>query len=110
MRNWKFHKKFFAMLGIAFDNMSDDVRERCNIHTMDGLLIHLKVTLGHYDLMITLDGDPIYQPKSISFAAMDPQEFEKFYQHAIDVVVGKYTAGMEQRRLEQMVMRVLGCT
>jgi hypothetical protein len=108
MRNWRFHRKFFALLGIAFDNMADDVRERCNINTIDGMLIHLKITLGHYDLMVTLDGQPIYQPKSISFAAMDQLEFEKFYQRTIDVVISQYTVGMDQRRLEQMVGQVMG--
>ena len=108
MRNWRFHRKFFALLGITFDNMSDEVRERCNIHTMDGMLVHLKVALGHYELMVALDGSPIYEPKSISFAAMDQTEFEKFYQHTLDIVISKYTMNMDERRMEQMVNRVMG--
>jgi UDP-glucose 6-dehydrogenase len=108
MRNYRFHQKFFALLGIAFDNMADDVRERCNINTMEGMLVHLKVALGHYDLMVSLDGTPIYQPKSISFAAMDELEFGKFYQDTINVVISKYTVGMDQRRLEHMVSQVMG--
>lgn len=108
MRNYEFHKKFFALLGIAFDNMADSVKEQCNIHTMDGMLVHLKVTLGHYELMVAFDGTPIYEPKSISFAAMDQFEFEKFYSRTLDVVIGRYTVGMDRERMEQMVNRVMG--
>lgn len=108
MRNWRFHRKFFAMLGIAFDNMPDDIKDARNIHTMDGMLIDLKLLLGHYDLFVSLEGVAMYVPKSISFAAMDEDDFQQFYQRTLDIVIGRYTLGMDDRRMEQMVSQVMG--
>jgi hypothetical protein len=39
---------------------------------------------------------------------MDELEFGKFYQDTINVVISKYTVGMDQRRLEHMVSQVMG--
>lgn len=107
MRNWKFHRKFFAMLNIVFENMDHEVREKRNVHTVDGLLIDLKILLGHYDLWVSLEGNAVYIPKSISFAAMDQIEFHAFYKHALDVIFAHHLP-MEPHALEYAVVRMIG--
>jgi len=107
MRNSQFHRKFFALLKIVLDNMPDEIRDQRNIHTMDGFLIDLKLLLGHYDLFVSIEGTPMYVPKSISFSAMGQEEFERFYKRTIDIVISKHTAGMDGRELERMVSQVV---
>lgn len=74
-RNIKFHRKFFAMLNIAFDNQ--DV-----YHNRAAFLDVIKYGIYHVKSIVMPNGQISYAPKSISFAKMDNSEFEKFYNSA----------------------------
>lgn len=108
LRNGKFHRKFFALLKITRENMPHTIAEQRGIVNEKTLLIDLKILLGHYDLFVTMEGKPIYEPKSISFASMDQIEFEAFYQQTVDMVLQKYLVGMDERSLQNAVMRMVG--
>ena len=106
-RNWIFHRKFFSMLNFIFENMDDDLKQRRNINTVAGMLIDLKILVGHYDLWVSAEGVPLYMPKSIDFASMDQIEFEKFYKDCYEAIYTYYLP-IEQHALEQAVTRMLG--
>ena len=92
-RNYKFHKKFFALLNMALENTD-------KYDTLDSLLIEVKLKLGHYKLHVTTKGKPQYIPKSISFAKMDQVEFEKFYDRTVDIVLKHFLEGMTPDEVE----------
>lgn len=100
-RNIKFHRKFQALVNLVFDNQ-DKYSNR------EDLLTELKLQVGHYEEHITLGGRVIYQPKSISFASMDEDEFSTFYSKVIDVVLRHFLTGMDKDELDDMVCSVLG--
>ena len=79
-RNYKFHKKFFALLNLVFENQE----QYTNI---EHLRKDLTISAGFYDLRYNFEGVELYEPKSISFANMDENEFQEFYSKIIDVVV-----------------------
>ncbi len=106
-RNWVFHRKFFSMLNFVFDNMDDGIKERRNVNTVAGMLIDLKILIGHYDLWVTAEGTPLYMPKSIDFASMDQFEFEEFYKQCYEAIYSHYLP-IDQRSLEQAVVRLMG--
>jgi hypothetical protein len=70
-RNYMFHKKFFALIELVFQNqdLTDD---------KDNLRAYLTVKAGFYET-ITSDIGVMYLPKSISFAKMDEIEFEELF-------------------------------
>jgi hypothetical protein len=70
-RNYMFHKKFFALVELVFQNqdLTDD---------KDNLRAYLTVKAGFYET-ITSDIGVMYLPKSISFAKMDEIEFEELF-------------------------------
>jgi hypothetical protein len=82
-RNLKFHRKFFAMLQLVFENQE---RYTC----VEDLLVEVKLYLGHYREHIRPNGEIVYVPKSISFAAMDEVEFAAFYRRAADYLCSAY--------------------
>lgn len=108
MRNSKYHRKYFALLQALLDNMPDDVKERRNVNTIEGLLIDLKLLLGHYELRVTQEGNAVFIPKSISFAAMDQLEFQKFYSRTIDIALQYYLIGSDNDAIERMVGAIIG--
>lgn len=79
-RNAAYHRKFFAMLNIGFDNQSqytsfEEFREAVIIDA------------GYYDRTQYLNGCVRYIPKSISFAKMEELEFKSLFDAAIDSVL-----------------------
>lgn len=79
-RNYKFHKKFFALLNMVFDN-----QERYK--NIDHLRKDLIIEAGFYTIRYDFKGVEIYEADSISFASMDENEFSELYSKCIDVIV-----------------------
>ena len=80
-RNIQHHRKFFSMLQLIFNN-----QER--YATLDHLLTAFKFAISHTEIIRTKRGD-IEVPKSISFASMSQDEFNTFYQRAVDFVLAE---------------------
>jgi len=78
-RNYEFHKKFFALLNLAFEN-----QEQYN--NFDHFRAVMTLKAGFYETIIT-DKGTIFLPKSISFAKMDEIEFSEFYSKFVDVII-----------------------
>lgn len=108
-RNIRFHKKFFALLNLTLVNLPEGFTlttpdgQELPIKTVDDILWHVKMQTGHWETKYTLGGKVIYEPKSISFAAMDDTEFNDFYQKAVDVILKYFLPHTEQSELEEMV-------
>lgn len=78
-RNYLFHKKYFALLNLAFDNQD-------HFELFDDLRDYLIVKSGYYRKITMPNGFEQIKPKSISFLNMDEIEFEALYQSTITVV------------------------
>ena len=70
-RNIKFHKKYFALLNICFENQE-------YFNNAESLRHYLTMKAGFYNRIVTPMGE-FFEPKSISFASMDETEFADFY-------------------------------
>lgn len=78
-RNYKFHKKFMALINICHENQEhfqefEDTRE------------YLTIKAGYFRKIEMPNGNIQVKAKSISFANMDNIEFEDLYQKAINEV------------------------
>ena len=80
VRNYKFHKKFFALINLVFENQEQYIN-------IEHLRKDLIISAGYYDLRFNIEGVEIQEAKSISFAKMDEAEFSELYNRIIDVVV-----------------------
>lgn len=79
-RNYNFHKKFFALVKLVFDNQEQYTN-------FEHLRKDLIIESGNYDLRYDLLGVEIREAKSISFAQMDEIQFSELYSSVIDVIV-----------------------
>lgn len=96
-RNIMFHRKFFALLKMAFENQSD-------YRTMEDLRRDLIITAGFYDEQINkITGECYKTAKSISFANCDELEFNEIY-NAVKNVISKWL-GIENEILEQELLQ-----
>jgi len=92
-RNYKFHKKFFALLNLGFANQDKikDYTEYRIIKTMQA---------GFFKIIVTEKGK-VYYPESISFSNMDELEFEQVYKTVLDIICTetKLTSGEIENEL-----------
>lgn len=99
-RNIQHHRKFFALLNTVWQAAGDWA-------TVDDLLIELKIKLGvTREVVIRESGEVIKIVGSISFAAMDQTEFDKFYERAIQALC-LMAGGIDSNMLREMVLQQL---
>ena len=79
-RNYKFHRKYFALINMLFQN-----QEKYN--NIDHLRHDLTIEAGYYDIRTNLKGNEVIQAKSISFASMKEDEFSQLYDRTLYTIV-----------------------
>ena len=112
MRNGKFFRKYWALLDVAFDLVSDKVSPMQH----NGLPVRMckdqfrkdvTVLAGYYEPIFALDGSVQLKAKSLQWSKMSEEEFHKLYHDTLDVILQKLLTEKFQTDIEDMVERVL---
>ena len=101
-RNYEFHKKFFALVRIAFSNLPERLVRMLNVQSEEDMLDAYKLELGLYTL-VWHGRRPVVKLGSISFAAMDETEFQKFYNRCVDITLTTFLRGTSRQDLLEEV-------
>ncbi len=91
-RNVGFHKKFFALLNLGFQNQEQ-------YEDFESFRAVVIMKAGFYTKIAT-DRGAVYLPKSISFAKMDETEFEQVYDKVLDVIIAVIGVTKEDVEIE----------
>jgi len=94
-RNYEFHKKFFALVNLGYENTSLEM-------PFDVYRKYLIQKAGFFKTYATPKGT-YFEAESISFASMDKEAFEDLYSRVIDVVIkdiGSTTEEIEMQLTE----------
>ena len=79
-RNLKFHKKFFALLKLAYENQSD-------YRFIEDMRRDLLIVSGNYDEQVCKITGEIYQKAhSINFSNMDELQFSEVYTSVKNII------------------------
>ena len=98
-RNIKFHRKFFALLQVAFANQDKFTNPE---HFRKAVLLES----GHYEI-VQIGDKAVFDVNSISFAKCDEYAFSKIYDHALDIILEKYCMGSTKEEIDKAVLQVL---
>ena len=83
-RNYKFLKKFFALVNLCFSNQE-------TFNNIEHLRKELIICAGHYELIFDLEsGTQKKEALSISFASMDETAFNTLYNDVLNVICDKF--------------------
>lgn len=110
MRNYKFHCKFFALVNLGFDSWEPkEINSKYGIpqKNFDRFREDVIIRAGFYDLVYDLDGNCRPKAKSISFANMEEDEFEKLYSNTINVFLQGILANYTKDDLDKIVQDIL---
>lgn len=112
-RNPKFHRKFFALMNYAFEIWPDpeSVEYRGEMiqpeKNFEQFREWVTVMAGYYDVVGYPDGSFKFRAKSISFAAMDDEEFGELYNAVINVILEKVVRLTPPEHWEQHTNNIL---
>ncbi|MDO4163976.1 MAG: DUF1367 family protein [Bacteroides sp.] len=104
-RNYEFHKKFFALVRLTFDNLPTPLAEYWNVRSEEDMLRRFKRDLGYFTSTLNERGEREIEYQSISFASMEQHEFERFYDQCIDLVLHQYIKGIDKEDLINEIER-----
>ena len=99
-RNPKHHRLMFALLQLALDNQDKH-------KDIDSLLNAIKVATGHckwLDMMVRDVPVRVAVPKSISFASMRQDKFEKFFDAALDYLANDVLGRADKEAIRQEII------
>jgi hypothetical protein len=100
-RNIKHHRLWFALLQTVFGAQS-------LFPTLDEMHDAIKISIGHCEERKTIDGATYWHPKSISFYALDQQEFSQFFDRAVAIIIEKILPNASREDLEDRIYEILG--
>ncbi len=109
-RNSGFHRRYFALLTIAFDlwepgeiNSKYGKPEK----SFDRFRADLQILAGSFHTEIRVDGTVRVESDSISFAAMSQEQFEDLYQRVLNVIMQKILPNTSKEEIEHMTEQFL---
>jgi len=109
-RNPLFHRKFFAMLNIAFENWDNpeiDTEYGKARTSLDTFRAYCIVKSGHWEAEVTPDGNFRPKPKSIKFGSMSQDEFERLYSDVLDVILAKFLTRWSNEDMHDAVVNYI---
>lgn len=110
-RNGKFHRKFFAMLDVAYSNHDwPEIETKFGrVRTSPEMFRrYVIVKAGHYEADMTPHGEIRVVPKSISWAKMDDAEFSQLYSDVLDVILAEFLTNWSDGDMERAVQMMMG--
>ena len=92
-RNVKFHRKFFAMIGLGYEHWNPSNEQAAQLmgikvlKSFDVFRDDVTISAGYYVATFGLGGEVKLVAKSISFAGMEEPEFNELYYACIQVLL-----------------------
>jgi len=102
LRNLGFHKKFYALLKLTFENLPEKLKPL--FKNIEELRTELKLQTGYREERVSLSGKRYYVPKSMSFATMGAEDFNIFYKKSVDVICKFILPGVESEELDRQIL------
>lgn len=113
MRNYRFHKKFFALLNIGFDAWEPPEQEYKGLpvqKNFDRFRKDCVIAAGYFDPVSDINGNVKAEAHSISFSKMTEDEFEKLYSSVVDVLLQRVLRNYTHEDLDRVVEQIIGMT
>ncbi|WP_353144904.1 DUF1367 family protein [Paracoccus sp. (in: a-proteobacteria)] len=110
-RNGRFHRKFFAMLDVAYSNHDwPEIETKFGrVRTSPEMFRrYVTVKAGHYEADMTPHGEIRVVPKSIAWAKMDEAEFSQLYSDVLDVILAEFLTNWSSGDMDRAVEMMMG--
>ena len=110
-RNPAFHRKFFALLNLAYEAWEPTVatyKGQVVGKNFDQFRNDVLCIAGHFEMAVNLRGETRVTAKSISFGAMDQHEFESVYNSVANAILQRILTNYTRDDLDAVIDRLMG--
>jgi hypothetical protein len=105
VRNPKLHRKFFALIKLAFDNWRP-LGATPDTKNIEQFRKELIIAAGYYDVVLSLSGEPHLEAKSIAWDRMGEEEFTPLYEAVVEVLSRGFLPGLTTEQAERFALEV----
>ena len=109
-RNPAFHRKFFALLNLGFEAWEPaggEYKGEPVQKNFEQFRNDVTVLAGFYDVTVTLKGETRLTAKSISFANMEQDDFDKLYNAVVNVLLARVLTKYTRDDLDEVIERMM---
>ncbi len=100
-RHGAHHRKLFALLALVADNSE-------TYDTTEKALVAVKLVTGYADPVIDpITGELIQVPRSIAYESMEQDDFDRFYEAAIDGVLRHILPQLDRETADHLLEQVI---
>lgn len=110
-RNPGHHKKYFALLNLAFDHwepVANTYKGQVVGKNFDQFRNDIACLAGFYEMAVNLRGETRLTAKSISFANMDQTEFDSLYNATVNTILKHILTNYSRDDLDNVMEQLLG--
>ncbi len=107
-RNYRFLKKYFALLNHAYDCFEPD--NEVGEKNFEQFRADIIILSGFYDRVVRVDNSTRYVPKSISFGSMSAEQFEELYSKTVDTILKHVLKNYTRDDIDNVVEEILSFT
>src|SRR5690625_4308292 len=105
-RNYRFHKKYFALINLAWEYLNEKQTEM--FKTMDVFRKTIEVSSGHCERIYSIRKKEWFDiPKSISFDKMSEDEFSELYSSVLDTLLKMVFFDMDEKQVENELLNFM---
>tara|TARA_R110000737_G_scaffold249429_1_gene259382 strand:+ start:4234 stop:4695 length:462 start_codon:yes stop_codon:yes gene_type:complete len=104
MRNYKFHKKYFALLNLAYESW--ETAEGAPEKNFQQFRDDITILSGHYIQVVRVDNSVRTIAKSVSFASMDADEFERLYDKTCTVLINRILTTYTRPDIDRVINQI----
>jgi hypothetical protein len=102
-RNYKLHKKYFALIKLAFDHLTPEQLER--IKNIEFFRKEVQILAGWGECYYNLAGELITVSKSIDYSILKELEFEELYKKVMNVILTRVLKYTSIEEVESMLIQ-----
>jgi hypothetical protein len=95
----KFHRKFFAMIKVIFDNQDQ--------YTNPKMFYKVLIMLAGYCEIVQIEGKTLFIADSVSYEKCSQSRLEEIYDKVLDVALEKFCVGSTPKEIDKKVLEVL---
>lgn len=102
IRNVGHHRKYFALLKLAWENMPEKYSKL--FANIEEFRTEVKMQIGCREKRVSISGNEYWIPKSMAFDSMGQEEFEGVYSKTLDFICEYILPGVSSDEIEAQII------
>lgn len=104
------HRKYFALLNLAYENWQPPEVSYNNVpaeKSFERFRNDITCGVGYYDVVVSIKGEVRVEPKSIAFSSMGEEEFYTFYNKVVNFILQQVMTNYKREDIDNLIEQII---